>query len=96
MKVVTLKDHLDDLKAAQDRAGITFTPEMVDALRNKGTRRTPEKRALLDEIQRRCREAGIEPVVAYSRAGDLCGTSSATGENLQADGKAGLPSPLPR
>ena len=65
MRVTKLTDFLAARQARAERAGITFTPEYTEALRNKGARRTPEKRAALRRIEERCAEAGVEPLKAY-------------------------------
>lgn len=46
------------------RAELGITDEDDAAMMNNGRRRTPEKRAALAAIARRCREAGVEPLPA--------------------------------
>lgn len=45
--------------------GVDETPAVIDAMRNRGDRRTPAKRALLRRIDARARSAGRAPVFAY-------------------------------
>lgn len=65
MIYVTLEEHLALRRAAQERAGVSFTPEYVERLRNKGLRRTPEKREALRRNEERARATGVEPIKAY-------------------------------
>jgi hypothetical protein len=65
MMEITLTEHLSRISTARERAGIVFTPDYVEELRNKGLRRTPEKREMLSVIDERSRAAGTEPRVAY-------------------------------
>lgn len=65
MRTIKLTDFLAAREARAKRAGVVFTPERNEALRNKGARRTPEKRAALRRIEERCAEAGVEPLKAY-------------------------------
>ena len=63
--MMTLDQFLADIKARKAALGIEDTPEKVEAMRNKGGRRTPEKRELLRRIEERARAAGIEPSKSY-------------------------------
>lgn len=65
MHSTKLTDFLAARQARAERAGVTFTPDYIEALRNKGGRRTPEKRAALRRIEERCAEAGVEPLKAH-------------------------------
>lgn len=65
MIAMTLEEFLRDRDERVNRAGIVFTEELVESLRNKGHRRTPEKREMLRQIEERCRAAGVEPLKAY-------------------------------
>lgn len=65
MRSTSLADFLAQRDARANRLGIAFTPELNEALRNKGARRTPEKRAALRRIEERCAEAGVKPVKAH-------------------------------
>jgi hypothetical protein len=62
---VKLNELLDVIEARKAAIGMRDTPEMIDAFRNKGARRTPEKRELLRRIEDRARAEGREPVRAY-------------------------------
>lgn len=62
MRTTSLIDFLAQRDARAKQHGIVFTAEMRDALRNKGARRTAEKRAALWRIQERCAEAGVKPL----------------------------------
>lgn len=64
MRTTSLSDFLAQRDARAKRLGIEFTPELNDALRNKGGRRTAEKRAALRRIEERCAEAGVKPLKA--------------------------------
>lgn len=44
---------------------MTDTPAGVEALRNSGLNRTPEKRELLRRVEQRAIEAGVKPVPAH-------------------------------
>ena len=63
--MMTLDQLLADIKARKAALGIEDTPEKVEAMRNKGGRRTPEKQELLRRIEERTRVAGIEPSKSY-------------------------------
>lgn len=64
MRTTSLSDFLARRDARAKQQGLVFTAEMRDALRNKGDRRTAEKRAALRRIEERCDEAGVEPLKA--------------------------------
>ncbi len=64
MRTTSLSDFLAQRDARAKQQGLVFTAEMQDALRNKGDRRTGEKRAALQRIEERCAEAGVEPLKA--------------------------------
>ena len=61
---VGLRQLQDLIEARKAAAGLCDTPATTDALRNEGTRRTPEKRELLRRIEERARAAGEKPVRA--------------------------------
>ena len=65
LRTITLEEHLAGLAQRMRERGIVITEEMTESLRNKGLRRTPEKRELLRRIEERARAAGIEPWKAY-------------------------------
>ncbi len=62
---MTLDRFLADIKARLADLGMKDTPEEVEAMRNKGRRRTPEKRELLRRVEERARAAGLEPLKSY-------------------------------
>ena len=63
--MMTLDQFLADIRARKAALGMIDTPEEVEAMRNKGGRRTPEKRELLRRIEKRARAAGVEPLKSY-------------------------------
>lgn len=65
MKTISLSDHLGRVQRRKAALGIIDTPARVDALRNKGGGRTPEKRELLVRAAARARAIGREPITAY-------------------------------
>lgn len=62
---ILLSEHLSRVSDARERAGIVFTSDYAEELRNKGFRRTSEKRDMLRAIDERSRAAGLEPRKAY-------------------------------
>lgn len=56
---ITVEDHIARVEARKQELGIT--EERIEATRNSGQRRTPEKRALLRRIALRCAEANVIP-----------------------------------
>ena len=64
MRTTRLSDFLAARDARAKQLGIAFTPELNDALRNQGTRRTEEKRAALRRLDERCVEADVKPLKA--------------------------------
>lgn len=62
---ITLSDLLSRIRARKAELGIVDTAETTEAMRNRGTRRTREKRALLARSEARAREAGIDPVPGH-------------------------------
>ena len=65
MKTVDLATHLERVRARKAELGLVDTPERVEALRNKGTNRTPEKRELMRRVEERAREAGVPVLKSY-------------------------------
>jgi hypothetical protein len=62
--LLSLEDQAKALEKRKRLQGIT--PEELASCRNRGARRTPEKRALLRRIQARAKARGREPAfVAY-------------------------------
>jgi hypothetical protein len=59
---VLLKDFLAEVEARKRALGMVDTPESIEAMRNKGANRTPEKRELLRRAGERARAAGLEAI----------------------------------
>ena len=65
MQTFNLYSFLADAEERKRQAGIDESAAAVEALRNKGARRTPAKRAMLRRAEDRARRAGIDPVPSY-------------------------------
>jgi hypothetical protein len=65
MTTIRLRDYLGQVEARKAALGMADTAAETDALRNKGARRTPEKRELLGRARARATAAGQPPVRAY-------------------------------
>lgn len=65
MRSTDLADFLAERDARAKQLGLALTAELNDALRNKGARRTAEKRAALRRIEERCAEACVTPLKAH-------------------------------
>ena len=63
--MVTLQQHLARVRARKLELGIRDTPAEIEAMRNRGGRRTSGKRILLRRTAARARAAGLQPVPAY-------------------------------
>ncbi len=63
--MMTLSEFLAGVQARKAALGITDTPVETEAMRNKGGRRTPEKRELLRRAEARARAAEKTPVKSY-------------------------------
>ena len=63
--MITLQKLLAGVQARKAALGMANTPESVEALRNKGANRTPEKWELLRRCAERARAAGRDPVPAH-------------------------------
>ncbi len=62
----TLAEQLRRIEVRKLALGLSSASEAaVDALRNKGGQRTPEKRELLRRAEARARQAGQDPVISY-------------------------------
>ncbi len=64
MKIIELSDLLSDIQSRKQELGYADTEAATEALRNKGGRRAPAKRALLQRVRERARKAGLDPVVS--------------------------------
>lgn len=61
----TLESFLIDIEQRKVDIGLVETQVSIDAMRNKGGRRTDAKRELLNRSATRAKAAGQSPVVAY-------------------------------
>lgn len=62
MIAITLDELLAGIRQRKAALGIVDSQEWTEAMRNSGSLRTPQKRALLARIEARAREVGVEPV----------------------------------
>lgn len=65
MKTITLADFANQIEAKKLEIGMIDDAETTEVLRNKGTNRTPQKRALLKRIEERALAAGRKPTRSY-------------------------------
>lgn len=65
MPVVSLDEFLARIRERKAALGIVDRPELTDAMRNSGERRSSRKRAMLARIDERARAAGKEAPFAY-------------------------------
>ena len=65
MTRMSLDDLLNGVRAKKRELGIVDTPASITAMRNKGSDRTPEKRAILAAAETRARAAGRSPIPAH-------------------------------
>ena len=65
MKTVSLATLRQQTSARKLELGLRDTPAEVEAMRNKGANRTPEKRELLRRAEQRAKLAGVPAVAAY-------------------------------
>jgi hypothetical protein len=63
--MMNLQDFLAEVEARKAALGLQDTPEMTAAMRNKGARRTPAKRALLQRIADRVNGARHDPETSH-------------------------------
>ena len=63
--MITLRDFLAQVEARKAALGMSDTPAATEVMRNKGARRTSEKRELLRRVEARAVAAGREPVLSY-------------------------------
>jgi hypothetical protein len=63
--IVDFYAFVADVEQRQRDLGIDQSAEATERLRNKGGRRTPEKRAMLARMATRAEAAGRNPVLAY-------------------------------
>lgn len=65
MQSVGLGNYLAGVNRRKAELGLNDTPERTEALRNKGTNRTKQKREFLRRTEARARLAGLPPVTSY-------------------------------
>jgi hypothetical protein len=65
MITIRLEDLLARIDARKKALGMTDSPAEVEALRNRGLNRTPEKRELLRRMEQRAIAAGVKPIPAH-------------------------------
>ena len=63
--MITLRDYLAQVEARRARLGLKDMPASIEAMRNKGMSRTPQKRELLRRVGACAKAAGRETVVSY-------------------------------
>ena len=63
--MTSLRDFLARVEARKAALGMSDMPAATEAMRNKGARRTPEKRELLRRVEARAVAAGRRPVISY-------------------------------
>jgi hypothetical protein len=65
MKTISMATFAAEIEARKLELGFVDDEPTTEALRNKGSTRTPEKRAFLARLERRAIAAGDEPVRSY-------------------------------
>lgn len=65
MVTISMADFTTQIEARKREIGMVDDAETTEALRNKGTSRTPQKRVLLARIEERAIAAGRKPVRSY-------------------------------
>lgn len=65
MRTLELNGYLGAVKARKAALGLDEGARAVEARRNKGGRRTANKRTLLGNAARRAEAAGVTPIVSY-------------------------------
>ena len=65
VETVNLGDLLERTRKRKLELGLAETPDGTEAMRNKGARRTPEKRELLRRTEARAKAAGVTPVKSH-------------------------------
>ncbi len=63
--MIELRDFLSGVAARKTAIGLRENAADIEAMRNKGARRTPEKRELLRRAEKRAVAASREPVRAH-------------------------------
>ena len=65
MTTIDLRTHLVWAEKRKAELGIVEDEAWVEALRNKGLNRTPEKRELMRRVEERARQAGVPVLKSY-------------------------------
>ena len=65
MRTASLYGFLKEIEARKRELGVDESPRATEALRNRGNKRTPAKRVLLQRATRRARAAGVAIVRSY-------------------------------
>jgi hypothetical protein len=63
--VIELDRLLGEVEARKAQLGLCDTPETLEALRNKGERRSPAKREMLRRAAARACASGKDPIPAH-------------------------------
>jgi hypothetical protein len=64
-RVFAFDDYVADMEMRKRELGIDEADDAIEALRNKGGGRTPEKKAFLSRIAERAERAGRRPVISH-------------------------------
>ena len=65
MVTISMADFTAQIEARKREIGMVDEAATTEAMRNKGTNRTPQKRVLLARIEERAIAAGRKPVRSY-------------------------------
>lgn len=65
MKTISMAAFAAEVEARKRELGVVDDEATTEALRNKGSTRTPKKRAFLARIAKRAIASGKEPVRSY-------------------------------
>jgi hypothetical protein len=65
VRTISLASFQKQVSARKAALGMKDAPDEIEAMRNKGSTRTPAKRELLRRTERRARDAGVVPIVSY-------------------------------
>jgi hypothetical protein len=65
MSSIALRTLLERTEKRKAALGLVDTAEATEALRNKGARRTPQKRELLQRAEERAKAADLKATTSY-------------------------------
>jgi hypothetical protein len=65
MKTISMADFAAETEARKRELGLVDDEAITEDLRNKGSARTPKKRAFLARIEKRAIAAGKKPIRSY-------------------------------